>query len=177
MKESISVSFNDEDYTFVSQKGNRSEWLKNQMFLHLDDYGELPPLSQILKPTRTHPIVVYLSERQQDALKSNASLYGMDWKERAKRVCAQIVVDSQKRIVSTRKDTEGILDALRDFRSTVEPNESDLLEAIDYLVDMVQKREAKSRYKRMIPEIVQLVNRGFTLEDIVNVAQTMKEST
>lgn len=170
-----SFAINDQDFAFVSSKGNKAEWLRNQLFLHLEEYGDLPPLSQILKPSRTHAVFLEFSEQQQDKLRENARQYGIEWKDRARRVTAQIIVDAQKRLVSTAKESGDILISLNRYRATIEPNEADLIEAIDYLADLIQKREAKSRYKRMIPEIQQLMQRGFSLDDIVNVAQTMKE--
>lgn len=150
------------------------------MFSKIQGYGSLPTVAEILKEgQRSKNVSVTLTQGMVKALEKQGGQYGMTWNEYAKRACAQAWVDSKLQITTNKSEGDALVMAMLAYADTLGDSDLDkaILKAINDMERLIEKKNVQNRYKRMIPEIQNLMNKGYSLDDIVNVAKVMGERT
>lgn len=171
----LPVAITEGQYARLQERGNMAGYLLNLMFTHIDEYGPLRSQSQIVNgEKRTKQVAMTLNAGMFQKLKTKAESHGLPWQEYGRRLALQILQDSELRQTSTHVDTSKLIDAIDEYLQN-EKDEEITLQA-EVLKELVQKKEQKNRYKRLIPEIQKLLMNGVTLDDVIATAEAMGES-
>ena len=174
----FSLCISEKDYRELKSKGNIANYLRNLMWAKIDAYEELPTVEEILGKGRPKIVLVNLNDGMKNELEKRATKYGMEAMEYGKRVCARAWHDRQMETVSTKSEGDAVIEAMKKYSKLLGDTslDADIRTAMEMLESMIQKKEQRNRYKRLIPEIQNLMGKGISLEDIVNVAKAMGES-
>lgn len=171
-KEHITMTVPESMYGMLKTKGNMSEYVLTQLYTYGQEYGALSKPEVIVNGERRNKqLWVSFNDKMVKRLEEQSSRYGIPWKEYAKRLVLQILTDKQMRKTSTASVTSPLIQALTEYLKS-ETDEDIVLQA-ELLKEMVEAKERKNRYIRLIPEIQTLMAKGITAEDITETLKVM----